>query len=71
MDNFFGCNWIQFLRYRIDVLFDDFTSVYILGFFVVYGAIRWDELKALLGTGAVTDYLICFHSLSVHGFWLY
>ena len=26
-----------------------FTSVYILGFFLVWGAIRWEDLKLLLG----------------------
>ena len=58
------------LCYRFDVLFDDFYQRLHSRIFVVWGAIRWDELKALLGM-TVHGLSRLYHSLSVHGFWLY
>ena len=49
-----------------------FTSVYILGFFVVWGAIRWDELKVLLGIDrariiSIVSFIVCTWILVVLG----
>ncbi len=49
-----------------------FTSVYILVFFVVWGAIRWDELKVLLGIDkariiSIASFIVCTWVLVVLG----
>ena len=49
-----------------------FTSVYILGFFLVWGAIRWEDLKLLLGLDrarilSIASFIICTWILVVLG----
>ena len=65
---------IGFNFYVTDSMFYSmiFTSVYILGFFVVWGAIRWDELKALLGIDrarviSIVSFIVCTWILVVLG----
>ena len=49
-----------------------FTSVYVLAFIVIWGAIRWDELKVQLGIDrariiSITSFIVCTWVLVVLG----
>ena len=49
-----------------------FTSVYILVFFVVWGAVRWNELQVLLGVDkariiSIASFIVCTWILVVLG----
>ena len=65
---------VPFNYYVTDSMFYTmiFTSVYILAFFVVWGAIRWEDVKAQLGidrarTISIASFIICTWILVVLG----
>ena len=65
---------VPFNYYVTDSMFYTmiFTSVYILAFFVVWGAIRWEDVKAQLGidrarTISIASFIICTWVLVVLG----
>ena len=65
---------VPFNYYVTDSMFYTmiFTSVYILAFFVVWGAIRWEDVKAQLGidrarTISIASFIVCTWILVVLG----